>query len=134
MGAKHHGGYAGLLDLGYAGFYALGAYTYALLSTQGGFGFWQALPLSALVAVAAAIILGLPVLRLRGDYFAVVTLGFGEIVRLVVTNWTQFTGGPNGITGITRPTLFASNSPAASAKVTNHSTSFLAFRSMPHNV
>ena len=99
-------GYAGLLDLGYAGFYALGAYTFALLSTHVGFGFWQALPFSALVAVTAATILGFPVLRLRGDYFAVVTLGFGEIVRLVVTNWTEFTGGPNGITGIARPTFF----------------------------
>ena len=99
-------GYAGLLDLGYAGFYALGAYTYALLATQAGFGFWETLPLSCLVAVGAAIILGLPVLRLRGDYFAVVTLGFGEIVRLVLINWTSLTGGPNGITGINRPTLF----------------------------
>ena len=99
-------GYAGLLDLGYAGFYALGAYCYALLATHVGLGFWSCLPLAGLVAVFAALLLGAPVLRLRGDYFAVVTLGFGEIVRLVLINWTGLTGGPNGIADIPRPTLF----------------------------
>ena len=99
-------GYAGLLDLGYAGFYALGAYSFALLAQETGIGFWTALPLAGLIAVAAALILGFPVLRLRGDYFAVVTLGFGEIVRLVLINWTTLTNGPNGISGIPRPQLF----------------------------
>ncbi len=99
-------GYAGLLDLGYAGFYALGAYCYALLAQQTGIGFWACLPLAGLVAAGAGLILGAPVLRLRGDYFAVVTLGFGEIVRLVLINWTNLTGGPNGVADIPRPTLF----------------------------
>jgi branched-chain amino acid transport system permease protein len=99
-------GYAGLLDLGYAGFYALGAYSYALLAQHTGIGFWMALPIAGAVAAGAALLLGLPVLRLRGDYFAIVTLGFGEIVRLVLINWTDFTGGPNGISDIPRPTLF----------------------------
>ncbi|MDP9128283.1 MAG: high-affinity branched-chain amino acid ABC transporter permease LivM [Pseudomonadota bacterium] len=99
-------GYAGLLDLGYAGFYALGAYSYALLAQHFGLGFWTALPLAGLIAAGTAFGLGLPVLRLRGDYFAIVTLGFGEIVRLVLINWTKFTGGPNGISDVPRPTLF----------------------------
>ncbi|MDR3449494.1 MAG: high-affinity branched-chain amino acid ABC transporter permease LivM [Alphaproteobacteria bacterium] len=99
-------GYAGLLDLGYAGFYALGAYCYALLAQHTGIGFWACLPLAGGVAAATAFILGFPVLRLRGDYFAVVTLGFGEIVRLFLINWTSLTNGPNGISDIARPTLF----------------------------
>lgn len=99
-------GYAGLLDLGYAGFYALGAYGYALLAQFADIGFWTALPVCGLIAAFTALVLGLPVLRLRGDYFAVVTLGFGEIVRLVLINWTTLTNGPNGISGIPRPQLF----------------------------
>ena len=99
-------GYAGLLDLGYAGFYAIGAYTYALLAIHGGVGFWTALPVSFLCAATAAFLLGMPVLRLRGDYFAVVTLGFGEIVRLFLVNDTALTNGPQGITNIPRPTFF----------------------------
>ena len=99
-------GYAGLLDLGYAGFYALGAYFYALLAQHTGISFWQCLPIAGLFTAFVGFILGFPVLRLRGDYFAVVTLGFGEIVRLVLINWTNFTGGPNGISGVARPTLF----------------------------
>lgn len=99
-------GYAGLLDLGYAGFYAIGAYGYALIAQQTGLGFWSILPLAGGLAAAVAFILGFPVLRLRGDYFAVVTLGFGEIVRLVLINWTSLTNGPNGISGIPRPQLF----------------------------
>ena len=99
-------GYAGLLDLGYAGFYALGAYGYALLAQKAGIGFWTALPMAGLIAAGTALALGFPVLRLRGDYFAVVTLGFGEIVRLVLINWTSLTNGPNGISGIPRPQLF----------------------------
>ncbi|MDX2028755.1 MAG: high-affinity branched-chain amino acid ABC transporter permease LivM [Alphaproteobacteria bacterium] len=98
-------GYAGLLDLGYAGFYALGAYSYALLAQNFGLSFWEALPISGGIAALAAFLLGFPVLRLRGDYFAIVTLGFGEIVRLVLINWTKLTNGPNGISGIPRPTF-----------------------------
>jgi len=99
-------GYAGLLDLGYAGFYALGAYTYALLALHTGIGFWSCLPIAGMIAAGTGLLLGAPVLRLRGDYFAVVTLGFGEIVRLVLINWTHLTGGPNGIADVPRPTLF----------------------------
>jgi branched-chain amino acid transport system permease protein len=99
-------GFAGLLDLGYVGFYALGAYSYALLSQAVGIGFWIALPLAGLIAAGTGFLLGFPVLRLRGDYFAIVTLGFGEIVRLVLINWTTLTGGPNGVSGVPRPSLF----------------------------
>jgi len=99
-------GYAGLLDLGYAGFYAIGAYFYALSAQHAGLGFWLALPMAGLVTAAVGFVLGFPVLRLRGDYFAVVTLGFGEIVRLFLINATDVTGGPNGISGIPRPTFF----------------------------
>lgn len=99
-------GYSGLLDLGYAGFYALGAYSLALITEHTHIGFWTALPLSGLITAMTGFLLGFPVLRLRGDYFAIVTLGFGEIVRLVLINWTTLTGGPNGISGIEHPTLF----------------------------
>ena len=99
-------GLAGLLDLGYVAFYAVGAYTYALFSTGFDLGFWTCLPLAGLFAAAWGMLLGFPVLRLRGDYLAIVTLAFGEIVRIVLLNWTQLTGGPNGIGGIPRPTLF----------------------------
>ncbi|MDP9095322.1 MAG: high-affinity branched-chain amino acid ABC transporter permease LivM [Pseudomonadota bacterium] len=99
-------GLAGLLDLGYVAFYAVGAYTYALLSTQLGLGFWTCLPLAGLLAGLCGVLLGFPVLRLRGDYLAIVTLAFGEIIRVVILNWTSLTGGPNGISGIPRPTLF----------------------------
>lgn len=99
-------GLAGLLDLGYVAFYAVGAYSYALLSTQYGFGFWQALPISGALAASFGILLGYPILRLRGDYLAIVTLGFGEIIRVVLLNWTEFSGGPNGISNIPRPSFF----------------------------
>src|SRR6266446_1485397 len=99
-------GLAGLLDLGYVAFYAVGAYTFALLATDLGFTFWQALPFSGLVAASFGIVLGFPVLRLRGDYLAIVTLGFGEITRIVLLNWAPVTGGPNGIGGIPRPSFF----------------------------
>jgi branched-chain amino acid transport system permease protein len=99
-------GLAGLLDLGYVAFYAVGAYTYALLSTQFGWGFWQALPVAGGVTASFGILLGWPTLRLRGDHLAIVTLGFGEIIRIVLVNWTEMSGGPNGITSIPRPSFF----------------------------
>jgi branched-chain amino acid transport system permease protein len=99
-------GLAGLLDLGYVGFYAVGAYTYAMLSHYYGFSFWVCLPIAGLAAAAFGFILGFPVLRLRGDYLAIVTLGFGEIIRLFLRNLTDLTGGPNGISSIPKPTLF----------------------------
>src|SRR5271165_579564 len=99
-------GLAGLLDLGYVAFYAVGAYTFALLARDLGFTFWQALPFSGLVAASFGVILGFPVLRLRGDYLAIVTLGFGEIIRIVLLNWSPVTGGPNGISDIPRPSFF----------------------------
>lgn len=99
-------GLAGLLDLGYVAFYAVGAYTFALLSQYMGISFWMALPIGALLAALFGLVLGFPVLRLRGDYLAIVTLGFGEIIRILLNNWTSITGGPNGIGGIPEPTLF----------------------------
>ncbi len=99
-------GLAGLLDLGYVAFYAVGAYCYALLNHHFGIGFWVALPLGAMLAALFGILLGFPVLRLRGDYLAIVTLGFGEIIRLILENWNEFSQGPSGIAGITRPGLF----------------------------
>ena len=99
-------GLAGLLDLGYVAFYAVGAYSYALLATYLGLSFWICLPLAGILAAFWGVLLGFPVLRLRGDYLAIVTLAFGEIIRLVLINWQSFTGGPNGITGIPRPSFF----------------------------
>lgn len=99
-------GLAGLLDLGYVAFYAVGAYAYALLSHYFGLSFWVCLPIAAVIAATFGILLGYPTLRLRGDYLAIVTLGFGEIIRLVLINWGDLTGGPNGISGIDRPALF----------------------------
>jgi branched-chain amino acid transport system permease protein len=99
-------GLAGLLDLGYVAFYAVGAYSYALLATNFDLSFWVCLPLAGILAALWGVLLGFPVLRLRGDYLAIVTLAFGEIIRLVIINWQSLTGGPNGVTGIPRPTLF----------------------------
>ena len=99
-------GLAGLLDLGYVGFYAVGAYSYALLYHWAGWGFWQALPVAGLAAALFGFLLGFPVLRLRGDYLAIVTLGFGEIIRMVLTNMQSITNGPDGISGIPKPTVF----------------------------
>jgi branched-chain amino acid transport system permease protein len=99
-------GLAGLLDLGYVAFYAVGAYTFALLATTFGWSFWICLPFAGLLAALWGIMLGFPVLRLRGDYLAIVTLAFGEIVRIVLLNWTNVTNGPNGISDIPKPTFF----------------------------
>jgi len=99
-------GLAGLLDLGYVAFYAVGAYSYALLNHHFGIGFWMAMPIGGLLGFIFGIILGFPVLRLRGDYLAIVTLGFGEIIRLVLENWNAFSFGPSGIANIPRPGFF----------------------------
>jgi len=99
-------GLAGLLDLGYVAFYAVGAYSYALLAQYFGWSFWICLPIAGFLAACWGVILGFPVLRLRGDYLAIVTLAFGEMIRLVLLNWQSFTGGPNGISGIPRPSFF----------------------------
>lgn len=89
-------GYVGLLDLGFMAFYAIGAYTTALLSLRG-VSFWLCLPASVLAAVAVRTLLGWPVLRLRGDYLSIVTLGFGEITRIALNNWDSLTNGPKGL-------------------------------------
>ena len=99
-------GLAGLLDLGYVAFYAVGAYTYALIGTEFGWSFWVCLPLAGALAALWGITLGFPVLRLRGDYLAIVTLAFGEIIRIVLLNWQSLTGGANGINRIPKPTFF----------------------------
>ena len=99
-------GLAGLLDLGYVAFYAVGAYSYALLSMHFGWSFWICLPMAGLFAASFGLMLGFPVLRLRGDYLAIVTLGFGEMIRIILINWQKLTNGPNGITGIARPSFF----------------------------
>jgi branched-chain amino acid transport system permease protein len=99
-------GLAGLLDLGYVAFYAVGAYSYALLAKTFGLSFWLLLPLAGILAAFWGILLGFPVLRLRGDYLAIVTLAFGEIVRLILINWVPVTNGYAGISGVPRPTLF----------------------------
>lgn len=98
-------GLAGLLDLGYVAFYAVGAYAYGLLSTRAGLSFWEVLPLGALLAALVGVLLGIPVLRLKGDYLAIVTLGFGEMIRITLNNWDSVTKGPNGILGIARPRM-----------------------------
>src|ERR1700761_11379 len=99
-------GLAGLLDLGYVAFYAVGAYAYALLATTFGLSFWICLPLAGILAAFWGVILGFPVLRLRGDYLAIVTLAFGEIIRTILINWTAFSGGSAGISSIPKFTFF----------------------------
>jgi branched-chain amino acid transport system permease protein len=99
-------GLAGLLDLGYVAFYAVGAYSYALLAKTFGLSFWLLLPLAGILSSFWGILLGFPVLRLRGDYLAIVTLAFGEIIRLILINWVDLTNGYAGISGIPRPTFF----------------------------
>ena len=106
-------GLAGLLDLGYVAFYAVGAYSYALLAQNFDWSFWVCLPLAGVFAASAGVLLGFPVLRLRGDYLAIVTLAFGEMVRIVLINWQSFTGGPNGLYNIPRPSFFGAEFASA---------------------
>ncbi len=100
-------GFTGLLNLGFVAFYAIGAYAYALLNTKFGIGFWTALPFSIGLTTVTGFLLAIPALRLKGDYLAIVTLGFGEIVRLVLNNWDSVTRGPNGISGISPPAVLS---------------------------
>ena len=99
-------GLAGLLDLGYIAFFAIGAYAYALLNTVYGLGFWACLPLGGLAGASCGVLLGFPILRLRGDYLAIVTLGFGSIAKIVFENWEGLFGGAQGIARVSRPGLF----------------------------
>ena len=110
-------GVAGLLFLGHAAFYAIGAYSYALLNQYFGLGFWISLPLGGILAALAGVALAFPVLRLRGDYLAIVTLGFGEIVRLLLENFSDITGGPSGISNIPRPGLMDMQLTVAGANI-----------------
>ena len=126
-------GFAGLLDLGFVGFYAVGAYTYALLFHWAGWSFWEALPLAGAAAALFGFVLGFPVLLLRGDYLAIVTLGFGEIIRLLLVNLTDWTGGPDGISGIPKPTVFGlelARTPSSEGATTFHQFLGLEFNSM----
>mgnify|MGYP001820212935 CR=1 FL=1 len=102
-------GLAGMLDLGYIAFYGIGAYSYALLNIHYGLSFWVSLPFAALFSCIAGCIIGYPTLRMRGDYLAIVTLAFGEIVRLILNNWMSLTNGPNGILCIKVPGIFYPN-------------------------
>ena len=98
-------GYAGLLDLGYAAFFAVGAYTTGILTSEFGVNFWLTIPVAVLFSACAGCIIGGPTLRLRSDYLAIVTLGFGEIVRIIARN-LEITGGASGLIGIERPSIF----------------------------
>lgn len=106
MGQNLITGYGGMLSLCQAGFYAIGAYTTAILTTEFGFNFWMTLPFSVLITAAFGFLIGMPTLRLRGDYLAIATLGFGEIVRNVLTNWVSLTNGPMGIRKIPKISIF----------------------------
>ena len=99
-------GLAGMLDLGYIAFYGVGAYTYALLNIHFQISYWLALPVAGATACVAGCIIGYPTLRMRGDYLAIVTLGFGEIVRIILNNWMTLTNGPNGILGVKAPGIY----------------------------
>jgi branched-chain amino acid transport system permease protein len=105
MGINIVVGLAGLLDLGYIAFYAVGAYSYSLLNLHFGLSFWLCLPAGIVLGAICGCIIGYPTLKMRGDYLAIVTLGFGEIVRLVLNNWDKLTKGPNGLLGMAKPTL-----------------------------
>jgi branched-chain amino acid transport system permease protein len=105
MGLNVAVGFAGLLNLGYAAFFAVGAYTYALLNLRFGCSFWPGLFLSGIASMAFGFIISIPTLRVRGDYLAITTLGFGEIIRIALNNLDSWTGGPNGLLGIDRPSV-----------------------------
>ena len=105
MGLNVVVGFAGLLNLGYAAFFGIGAYTYALLNLYCHWPFWLGLPAAGLVSMFFGFLIGIPSIRVRGDYLAITTLGFGEIVRIVFNNWDEVTGGPNGLLGIARPSI-----------------------------
>lgn len=98
-------GLAGLLDLGYIAFYAVGAYSYSLLNLHFGLSFWSCLPVGIVFGAVVGCIIGYPTLRMRGDYLAIVTMGFGEIIRLVLNNWDKLTKGPNGLLGMAKPAI-----------------------------
>lgn len=102
-------GLAGLLDLGYVAFFAVGAYTYGVLYNFYGLGFWTCLPIGGLMGALFGIALGFPILRLRGDYLAIVTLGFGSIAKIVIENWEEVFNGAKGIAGIPRPGFFGAD-------------------------
>ena len=108
-------GLAGLLDLGYVAFFAVGAYTYGILNSFFGFGFWVSLPIGGLMGALFGIALGFPILRLRGDYLAIVTLGFGSIAKIVIENWEEVFNGAKGIAGIPRPGFFGMDMSIESA-------------------
>ena len=98
-------GFTGLLNLGYAAFFGLGAYTYALLNLHFHVPFWPGLILGGLVSMVFGLLIGIPAIRVRGDYLAITTLGFGEITRIAFNNLDKITGGPNGLLGIARPKI-----------------------------
>ena len=99
-------GLAGLLDLGYVAFFGVGAYTYAILNTRFNLDFWVCLPIGGLTGALVGVLLGFPILRLRGDYLAIVTLGFGSIAKIVYENWEGVFNGARGIEKISRPGFF----------------------------
>src|SRR3989338_7702419 len=106
MGLNVVVGLAGLLILGSAAFFGIGAYTYALLNLHWHWSFWCGLPAAGFVSMLFGFLIGIPSIRVRGDYLAITTLGFGEITRIAFNNLDQWTGGPNGLLGIARPKLF----------------------------
>lgn len=106
MGLNVVVGFAGLLNLGYAAFFAIGAYAYALLNLNLHVPFWIGLPAAGLVSMVFGLMIGMPSIRVHGDYLAITTLGFGEIVRIAFNNLSQWTGGPNGLLGIARPKIW----------------------------
>jgi branched-chain amino acid transport system permease protein len=99
-------GYAGLLDLGFAAFFAVGAYSVGILTSKFGWNFWLAIPPALLLTVVVRVIIGAPTLRLRSDYLAIVTLGAGEMIRIIARNMKDLTGGASGLIGIQRPSIF----------------------------
>ena len=132
IGLNVHFGFTGLLNMGQAGFMLLGAYGFAI-ATINGAALWQAVLVAMAAGAAFALILGIPTLKLRGDYLAIVTLGFGEIIRLLLTNLTSFTGGPDGISSIPKPTVLGlpmTRSPLTEDGTTFHQFFGLEFNSM----